>query len=138
MTNLQDGLPSPGGGYSFTFAGDVYAAFDEADLVAKIVQLFHRLDSSFLPKLRNRIRRWMSSKRVTRPFLATSPAELFPTSPHLAARYAVPVVEGWWIDRNNDWERKWDMIYLACGVAGVSPYDLDLSWSRRIHVEIID
>lgn len=127
MKHMRNALPGPGGGYSFLFAGETYAAVDEANLVAKLFWLWQSLDPSFLPALEQRIRRWMRWRKVTRPFLARNPQELFPTSPHLAS-YALPVMEGWWIDRNNDTRRKREIVGLACEVAGVKEEELRLSF----------
>ncbi|HEX5479599.1 MAG TPA: hypothetical protein VFY79_07750 [Dehalococcoidia bacterium] len=100
----------------FILYGQVYPARSGRDVMVKVLQQFIERDPSFLECFLTRLKKGRS-----RPYIAHSPKELYPKSPHLADtphnyRRLCP---GWFIDVNRNTGDKEKMIREAAEIAGV-------------------
>lgn len=89
--------PPPGtrqrGQWAVEIEGERIAAANLVSAYRTLLEALDRLHPDFLAD-------FAEEKGRRRRFVARTPASLYPASPHLAKRHAVPLTGGWWFDSN--------------------------------------
>lgn len=101
------------GPHSYTLDGETRRFRKSADLLGAIFAVFAENDPRFCEEFRRRHR------GRTREYVAKSPEDLYPGSPHLAKSEFRELPGGYFIGTNMGTAKKMDLIRWACEVAGV-------------------
>lgn len=109
------------GSIEYSLHGRVHQARNGADLMVRIFDEFAKRDGRFL----DQFAALPKSRRQKRPYLARSPEDLYPGSPHLVGN-AHKLRSTWWLDTHMGNPQKSKVIQKACEVVGVR-YGVDLT-----------
>ncbi len=111
-------IPTSGGSLSFSFRGQTIQSKTARDVLVGVLRQFADLDPSFPEKFHRK-----RSVKKQRRYIARSPVELYPQSPHLAEISSntseLRPGSGWYVDLNLSRQGVEKVIRLACDVAGV-------------------
>jgi predicted type IV restriction endonuclease len=108
------------GTLGFTLYGRSYPARNGADVMVRIFSKLAENDPAFL----ERFATMPKTTRQKRPYVARTPEDLYPGSPHLVDN-AHKLRAGWWLDTHMGNPQKIKLIRRACEVAGIR-YGTDL------------
>ena len=100
------------GAFVFVLQGERFAAGSLKEAYIDCLRELSVRDPEFLDRLSHRRTR-------TRRVVARHGGDLYLRSPQLAGKFAVPLVDGWWVDTNLSRVKCEQRLRIACDVAGL-------------------
>ena len=112
QTPVQPRATRRTGAFVFVLQGERFAAGSLKEAYIDCLRELSVRDPEFLDRLSHRRTR-------TRRLVARHGADLYLRSPQLAGKFAIPLVDGWWVDTNLSRIQCEQRLEIACDVAGL-------------------